>query len=144
MGREGQTWKDIREPQPSYLKLPRLGLSPALLTQLLGVQVWQQRPTKGRYFPRNGVTASSFIPKPEVHGLVWKVATGRGEKTQSPWQKEGGSKNEVHRRGGERAEGVLGMERAILPPGRSDYCSAEFGVWFPTWCPWGVRGTVKI
>lgn len=54
---------------------PRWGLALSSLTQLLGVQVWQQRPTKGRYFPKNGVTASSFIPKPEDHRLVWKKAT---------------------------------------------------------------------
>lgn len=124
-------------PQPSYPKLPRVGPSPASLTQLLGVQVWQQRPTKGRYFPRNGVTASSFIPKPEDHRLVWKRATGRDERTQSPWRREGGSRREGHMRGGGRAEGVLGMGGAALPPGHSGCSSAEYGVWLPKWCPWG-------
>lgn len=131
MGREGQAWKDIRETMAPTTKIPqapRVGLSLTLLTQLLGVQVWQQRPTKGRYFPRNGVIASSFVPKPEDHWLVWKVAAERDGKIQHPWQREGASKSEVLRRGGGRAEGVLGMQGAILPPGHSGCSSAEFGV----------------
>lgn len=84
MGRESRAWKDIREAasrshgshNQATHKLPSMGPSPISLTQLLGVQVWQQRPTKGRYFPRKGVTASSFIPKPEDHRLVCKGPQG--------------------------------------------------------------------
>lgn len=71
--------REVVAPTTKLPQLPSVGPSPTLLTQLLGVQIWQQRPTKGRYFPRNGVTASSFVPKPEDHRLVWKVATGRVE-----------------------------------------------------------------
>lgn len=131
MGREGQAWKDVMKamaPTTKIRQAPRVGLSLTSLTQLLGVQVWQQRPTKGRYFPRNGVIASSFVPKPEDHWLVWKVAGERDRKIQGPWQREGVSKSEVLRRGGGRTEDILGLEGAILPPGHSGCSPAEFGV----------------
>lgn len=42
-----------------------------------------------------------------------------------------------HRRGGERTEGILGMGGYTLPLGCSGCSSAGFGVWLPTWYPWG-------
>lgn len=47
---------------------PRHPRIPEPPTQLLGVQVWQQRPETGRwYLPRNGVKTSSFGPELLIH-----------------------------------------------------------------------------
>lgn len=66
-------------PQPSSQahETLRMGLvpfastqGPHALTQLFGVQVWQQRPKSGRYLPRKGMKTSSFCPESQTQFFI--------------------------------------------------------------------------
>lgn len=61
----GKTGSIIANADPRHPGIPN---SP---TQLLGVQVWQQRPETGRwYFPRNGMKTSSFGYELLIHVCI--------------------------------------------------------------------------